>query len=237
MPSFVNFEIRATPDVAWQRGLPPMPPGTLTKWRLSPAYDATPVDAIRDFARYPELRWLNRFHLVPPVLLAAGLFFVGGAPALVWGFFVSTVVLWHATFAVNSLNHTLGTRRYATADTSRNNALLALVNFGEGWHNNHHHYRASARQGFFWWEIDVSWYALRTLAAVGLVHDLRRPTHEARAPAGYYAHHAAQIWRSGEGSVEPEEVVFDRQNLDVREAGLERVAPHRRGSHDGARRC
>jgi stearoyl-CoA desaturase (delta-9 desaturase) len=95
------------------------------------------------------------------------------------GFFGSTIVLWHATFTVNSLNHTFGTRRYATSDTSRNNPLLALLTFGEGWHNNHHHYQASARQGFFWWEFDLSWYGLRVLNALHLVRGLRQPPSEA----------------------------------------------------------
>jgi stearoyl-CoA desaturase (delta-9 desaturase) len=130
---------------------------------------------IKDFSKYPELRFLNRFHLIPPVLLAVALFFLGGMPALVWGFFVSTVLLWHGTFLVNSVNHVWGTRRYATTDTSRNNALLALLTMGEGWHNNHHHYMSSANQGFFWWEVDLSYYLIRAMQAVGLVWDVRTP--------------------------------------------------------------
>jgi stearoyl-CoA desaturase (delta-9 desaturase) len=91
----------------------------------------------------------------------------------VWGFCISTVALWHATFTINSLAHRYGKRRYATRDDSRNNLWLALLTFGEGWHNNHHHYPGAARQGFYWWEIDLSWYALRALAALGLVWDLK----------------------------------------------------------------
>jgi stearoyl-CoA desaturase (delta-9 desaturase) len=134
---------------------------------------------IKDFSKYPELRWLNTYHLVPPVLLAVVLFLIGGAPMLVWGFFVSTVALWHGTFLVNSVNHVWGSRRYTTTDTSRNNGFLALLTMGEGWHNNHHHYMSSANQGFFWWEIDLSYYLIRAMQAVGLVWDVRTP------PQGY----------------------------------------------------
>ncbi len=130
---------------------------------------------IKDFAKYPELRWLNTYHLLPPLLLAVLVFLLGGLPALVWGFFVSTVLLWHGTFVVNSLNHLWGSRRYATDDTSRNNFVLALLTMGEGWHNNHHHYMSSANQGFFWWEVDASFYLIRGLQALGLVHDVRTP--------------------------------------------------------------
>jgi stearoyl-CoA desaturase (delta-9 desaturase) len=90
----------------------------------------------------------------------------------VWGFFVSTTLLWHGTFTINSLSHIWGRRRYTTTDDSKNNPVLAIVTMGEGWHNNHHHYQVSARQGFFWWEIDLTYYVLRGLAAVGLIWDL-----------------------------------------------------------------
>jgi stearoyl-CoA desaturase (delta-9 desaturase) len=142
-------------------------------WILRPQANAT--GEIKDFSKYPELRFLNEYHLLPPVLLAVLLFFLGGAPALVWGFFVSTVLLWHGTFLVNSVNHIWGTRRFATTDTSRNNGLLALITMGEGWHNNHHHYMASASQGFFWWEIDLSYYLIRAFQALGLLWDVRTP--------------------------------------------------------------
>jgi len=108
-------------------------------------------------------------------LLAAACWAFGGISGLLWGFAISTVALWHATYAINSVAHVWGTRRYATPDTSRNNAILALLTLGEGWHNNHHHYCASARQGFFWWEIDISYYLLRGLQALGLVWDVREP--------------------------------------------------------------
>jgi stearoyl-CoA desaturase (delta-9 desaturase) len=144
-------------------------------WILCRRYAATDESKIKDFAKYPELRWLNKYHLVPPVLLAVALFLAGGTPALLWGFFVSTVLLWHGTFLVNSLNHVWGTRRYATTDTSRNNAFIALFTMGEGWHNNHHHFMSSANQGFFWWELDASYYLIRAFEALGLVWDVRTP--------------------------------------------------------------
>src|SRR5207249_3441344 len=144
-------------------------------WILCEKFQETKFDNIKDFARYPELRWLNRHYLVPPTLLAVVMLAVGGLPALVWGFFVSTVLLWHGTFLVNSLNHVWGTVRYESSDLSRNNALIALVTLGEGWHNNHHHYQSSANQGFFWWEYDFSYYLIRAFQAVGLVHEVRTP--------------------------------------------------------------
>jgi stearoyl-CoA desaturase (delta-9 desaturase) len=144
-------------------------------WILSARHDRTKLDRVKDLARFPELVWLDRWHVLPPAALAAGLFLAGGWPALLWGFFVSTVALWHGTFAINSLAHVFGGRRYATADDSRNSLALALLTLGEGWHNNHHFYPGSASQGFRWWEIDVSFYALRALAAAGVVRDLRTP--------------------------------------------------------------
>jgi stearoyl-CoA desaturase (delta-9 desaturase) len=144
-------------------------------WIFDRRWDATPLDRIQDFAAYPELVWLNRFYNVPPILLAALCYAIGGFPGLVWGFVVSTVALWHATYCINSICHVWGTRRFATPDTSRNNALMALLTLGEGWHNNHHHFCASTRQGFRWWEIDVTYYLLRGLQAVGLVWDIREP--------------------------------------------------------------
>lgn len=152
-------------------------------WILSRKYDETRFESIRDFAAYPELRWLNRYYLVPPVLYATGLFLLGGFPWLIWGFFISTVLLWHGTFTINSLSHVFGRRRYRTTDTSRNNWLLALVTCGEGWHNNHHYYQNTANQGWFWWEIDLSYYVLRLLNALGLVWELRTPR-----PSVKYAH-------------------------------------------------
>ena len=105
----------------------------------------------------------------------SALFLVGGWFALVWGFFVSTTLLWHGTFTINSLTHMFGSRRYATTDNSRNNPLLAAITLGEGWHNNHHYYQRSAQQGFFWWEVDPTYYVLRILGWLGVVWDLHAP--------------------------------------------------------------
>ncbi|MDB4965984.1 MAG: Fatty acid desaturase [Myxococcales bacterium] len=144
-------------------------------WILSRQYDETKFDRIKDFAAYPELRWLNKWHLVPPVVLAVALQLIGGWPLLVWGFFVSTVLLWHGTFTINSLSHVFGSVRYPSDDDSKNNLLLALITCGEGWHNNHHYYQSTANQGFFWWEVDFSYYMLKALSGLGLVWDLRTP--------------------------------------------------------------
>ncbi len=135
-------------------------------------------DKIRDFAKYPELRWLNKHWLVPPTMLAVFCFLVAGWPGLFIGFFLSTVLLWHDTFIINSLTHLWGKRRFDTTDDSRNNALTALLTLGEGWHNNHHYYQSSCRNGFYWYEIDVTYYVLKMMSWVGLVWDIREvPDH------------------------------------------------------------
>jgi len=155
-------------------------------WFLRPENYATPWKYVRDWARYPELRWLNRFDMLPFLALGAATYGLGalleahapglgtsGPQMLVWGFLISTVALYHATYTINSLAHRWGRRRYATADDSRNNGLLALLTLGEGWHNNHHFYPGAARQGFRWWELDPTYYGLLGLAGMGLIRDLR----------------------------------------------------------------
>jgi stearoyl-CoA desaturase (delta-9 desaturase) len=155
-------------------------------WFLTPQGFRTDWKRIPDLARFPELRWLDRFDVLVPVALAVVLYVTGrllahyapglgvsGGQLLVWGFFVSTILLFHVTVTINSLAHGFGTRRFATGDDSRNNPWLALLTFGEGWHNNHHFFPGSARQGFRWWEIDLTYYLLRLMAAVGLVHGLK----------------------------------------------------------------
>jgi len=146
----------------------------------------TRLEYVRDLARFPELRMLDRFDILVPALLAAGLYGVGellqattpaletsGPQFLVWGFFISTVVLFHGTCAINSLAHVFGRQRYRTNDESRNSFLLAVITLGEGWHNNHHHFPTATRQGFFWWEIDLTYYGLMLLSKLGLIWDLR----------------------------------------------------------------
>jgi stearoyl-CoA desaturase (delta-9 desaturase) len=144
-------------------------------WILSDRFATTDYDAIDDFAKYPELRWLNEHDWVAPWTLGVASFLIGGWSGLVVGFFCSTIALWHATFAINSLAHLRGSRRYATNDSSRNNVVLAFATLGEGWHNNHHHDPLSARQGFRWWELDITYMVLRVLRRLHVVRDLRQP--------------------------------------------------------------
>jgi stearoyl-CoA desaturase (delta-9 desaturase) len=154
-------------------------------WILTPRYFPTNKALAKDWMKYPELVLLNRFSIGPPVALLVLLVVVGellrvnvpsagtsGLQMGVWGFCISTVVLFHATATINSLDHLIGRRRYDTGDQSRNNWVLALITFGEGWHNNHHHYPIASRQGFYWWEIDVTYYILVLLSWLGIVHSL-----------------------------------------------------------------
>ncbi len=157
-------------------------------WILCRKYVGYDEKIVKDLRNYPELRWLGRYHLVAPVTLAVAMFLLGvwldarwpslgtsGWQMLGWGFFISTVLGYHATFLVNSLAHTTGRRRFNTSDDSRNNWWIALLTLGEGWHNNHHRWPTSERQGFYWWEYDVTHYALRVLSWFGVVWDLRSP--------------------------------------------------------------
>ena len=150
-------------------------------WLFTDTWNRTDPKLVPDLYKYPELRWLDRAHLLPAALLGLLCLLAGGPPGFLWGFLVSTVMLWHGTFAVNSLAHRFGSRRYATGDQSRNNWLLAILTTGEGWHNNHHRYPGSASQGFFWWEVDVTYYVLCLLARLGLIWDLRRVPDSVRA--------------------------------------------------------
>lgn len=155
-------------------------------WIMGKSAFSTDEKQIPDLTKFPELKWLDRFDLVMPVLLGAlmlglGMFLEAYFPALgtngpqmlIWGFFVSTVVLFHGTVTINSLSHVWGSRRYQTKDQSRNNWFLAIITLGEGWHNNHHHYPGSARQGFFWYEYDLTYYGLKALSYLGLIWDLK----------------------------------------------------------------
>jgi len=141
-------------------------------WILARDLEGTDASRIKDFSKYPELRWLDKWWVLPPLAVGVLTYAIGGFFALVWGFALCQVLCWHGTFTINSLSHLWGSRRYATEDDSRNNLVLAVITMGEGWHNNHHHYQVSARQGFAWWEIDVTYYVLRVLAAVGLIWDV-----------------------------------------------------------------
>ena len=142
-------------------------------WIFSRKHDKADLVKVADLSRYPELMWLHRYELVPPVVLALLCFALGGWPGLVVGFFWSTVLVYHATFCINSLAHVRGSQRYLTADDSRNNWLLALFTMGEGWHNNHHAYPTSARHGLAWYEVDFNWIGIRTLRSLGLAWDVK----------------------------------------------------------------
>jgi len=144
-------------------------------WIFTRKHDLPNFDKVGDLMRYPELRWLHKFELLPAVALAVLCFLVAGWSGLVVGFVWSTVLVYHATFCINSLAHVSGSTRYVTGDDSRNNWLLALFTMGEGWHNNHHAFQSSVRQGFRWWEIDPTYYLLLGLSWLGLVWDLRLP--------------------------------------------------------------
>jgi stearoyl-CoA desaturase (Delta-9 desaturase) len=140
---------------------------------------------MRDFGRAPEIVWLDRYFFVPPLALALGMFLLGGMPWLIWGFCLPTMSLAHATFAINTVNHMFGSRRFDTIDESRNNVITAFFAVGEGWHNNHHRYQRAARNGFYWWEFDPTWYAIKGMGLLGLAWNLQpvpaRIYEEARA--------------------------------------------------------
>jgi stearoyl-CoA desaturase (delta-9 desaturase) len=155
-------------------------------WFMTRDNYRTDERVVKDWLKYPELRFIERFDFLVPALLAVSMFALGeciqmawpesgtsGLQMLVWGFFISTITLYHVTFGINSLAHTYGIRRYETRDDSRNNLWLALLTLGEGWHNNHHHFPSSARQGFRWWEIDISYYLLVVMSWFRLVWDLK----------------------------------------------------------------
>lgn len=144
-------------------------------WVIAPEWADTDMSKVKDLAKYPELRLLDRYHHIPGLLTAFACWLWMGWAGVVVGFVWSTILVWHTTFTVNSFAHVFGSKRYETGDHSRNNWFLALLTFGEGWHNNHHHYQASARQGFFWWEIDLTYYILWLMSKVGLVSNLREP--------------------------------------------------------------
>jgi stearoyl-CoA desaturase (Delta-9 desaturase) len=163
-------------------------------WFTSPASFATNLRAVTDLAKFPELRFLDRCDAVIAILLATSLYLVGvvlasfapqlgtsGLQILIWGFFISTVVLYHGTYSINSLAHKIGRKRYHTQDESGNSFLLALLTFGEGWHNNHHHYPTAVCQGFYWWEIDLTYYTLVLLSWTGLIWDLRPVPEQVRS--------------------------------------------------------
>lgn len=157
-------------------------------WFLSKKYFHYNKERIKDFSAFPELRFIDRFDMIIPLLFAVGLYLLGaylekahpslgtnGLQVFIWGFCISTVCVFHATFTINSLSHRFGKKVYPTKDQSRNNFLFSIFTFGEGWHNNHHYYPACARQGFRWWEIDLTYYLLLFLEKLKIIHSIRKP--------------------------------------------------------------
>lgn len=166
-------------------------------WILSRFAKPVHYEKVKELARYRELRVVDRFHWVAPILSAFGMYWLGvgisgwapswgtsGGQMLVWGFFVSTFVLYHTTYTINSFTHRFGTRRYETRDESRNHWFFALITLGEGWHNNHHHYPSSARMGFFWYEFDPTYWGLWLMSRLGWISDLRPVPDAVRRPGG-----------------------------------------------------
>lgn len=145
-------------------------------WIFSRKHDKADLVKVADLTRYPELMWLHKHELLPPLALAILCFVVAGWEGLVVGFLWSTVLVYHATFCINSLAHVRGSKRYVTGDDSRNNWLLAFFTMGEGWHNNHHADPRSARHGRRWWELDIAWLLIRLLERAGLARDVVMPS-------------------------------------------------------------
>lgn len=157
-------------------------------WILSNSFKDTNYEMVKDLKKVPELKLLNKYHLIPPIQLAIGTFVTGellnyyfpslgtsGFQLLIYGFIISTVLLYCSTFTVNSLAHVFGKRRFETTNNSRNNWFISLITLGEGWYNNQHRSPSSERQAFYWWEFDFSHYALKVLSWFNIVRDLRVP--------------------------------------------------------------
>jgi stearoyl-CoA desaturase (delta-9 desaturase) len=154
--------------------------------------DETDYSKIKDLAKYPELVLLNKIPNIASLTLGVAVYLLFGWPGLFIGFALSTVLLWHGTFTINSLAHMIGKPRYDADDSSKNSLILALITLGEGWHNNHHYFQSSTRQGFFWWEIDITYYILKMLSWVGLVWDIKPPPARAYDPKNMLKHASAE---------------------------------------------
>jgi stearoyl-CoA desaturase (delta-9 desaturase) len=160
-------------------------------WFLKQKNFQTDTDRVKDLNKYPELRFIDRYDILFPIIMALSLFLFGyglnyfyptlntsGWQLVIWGYFISTVLLSHVTFCINSLAHVFGSKSYKTGDDSRNNFLLAILTLGEGWHNNHHCSPGSVKQGFKWWQVDISFYVIKTMEKLGLVWDLKYPNQQ-----------------------------------------------------------
>lgn len=153
-------------------------------WILAPDYNDYDAKRVKDLTKFRELVFIDKYHFIPPLTLAIATYVfgllmtgtaMGGLTYFLWGFCLSTVILYHTTFAINSFCHLLGSRRYETGESSKNSFILAILTLGEGWHNNHHYYPHCARQGFFWWEIDPTYYVIKFLKLVRIVHEIKEP--------------------------------------------------------------
>lgn len=171
-------------------------------WIMSADFVEPELEKVKDLSRYPELVFLHKNDYLPPVAYALAITLVWGWEGLLWGFFISTALLYHGTFTINSLSHVFGSQRYVTGDESRNNLFLALLTMGEGWHNNHHYYQASVRQGFYWWEVDMSYLILKALSWVGLVWDLKVPSQRV-LEGGRSGHRLAELEPETGGLLDP----------------------------------
>ena len=169
-------------------------------WWMDDAHRTADLGKVRDLTPYPELAWLERYHSVPGIVLAALCYAWAGWGGLIVGFCWSTVMVWHATFTINSLSHIWGRRDHETDDDSRNNGVLALLTMGEGWHNNHHRYPSSARQGMGPWQLDLTWMGLRVLERLGLVWDLRSHSPRAMAEWRQRRRRGSEVSASSSGS-------------------------------------
>jgi len=191
-------------------------------WITSRRNFPTDYSKVKDLAKYPELVWLNRFDTVVPAVFAPAIYFLGvalerfapglgtnGPQMLIWGFFISTTALFHGTACINSMAHLMGKRRYNTTDDSRNSFILAIICLGEGWHNNHHRYQSCTRNGFYWWEIDPTYYGLKLLSWTGLIWGLK-PVPQSILEEGMRAEHAASVAAAQKAAVIHEHSPFKK---------------------------
>ena len=199
-------------------------------WILADEYEETQLEAIRDFTKFPELVWLDRNQFLAPMLYGLGLWLAFSWTGLFWGFFLSTVLLWHGTFAINSVTHVFGKRVFETRDTSRNSFILAVVTMGEGWHNNHHHFQASAAQGFLWWQVDPSLYLIRLGRLLGIAKDLRPVPEKVVGLARERA-----VWHFSSRTFERAREAFDAAQAGLGRPRRAALGPLGRASRDGPR--
>lgn len=130
---------------------------------------------VHDFAKYPELVWLDRLWLIPGLAMAALCFAIGGWSGVVIGYCMCVAFIFQVTFAVNSIGHLYGQQRFETGEGSRNNFVLGYLAMGDGWHNNHHRAPTSARHGFAWYELDMSYLTIQIMRRLGIVWDVKQP--------------------------------------------------------------